>query len=76
MEHNKVRLSKQGEEFLHSPNCSATVRAVLRSIDTFSAEILAVEDVLFRLKLSECSLREDFISQNNFSVHKDHLKVI
>jgi len=76
MEKEKVRLSKQGEDFLNNQNCSAIVGAVLRSIETYSAEVLDVEDGIVRVKLSEYSLPEELIEHNDFSVHKDHLVIV
>jgi len=76
MEYDKVRLSKQGEEFLKSSNCSPLVGDILRSIETFSAEVLSVEDTFVRVKLSKYSLIEEKNSQKAFSVHKDHLMAV
>ena len=76
MERDKVRLSKQGEEFLRNRNCSVIVGAVLRSIETYSAEVLDVEDSIIRVKLSEYSLPEELIEHNDFAVHRDHLVLV
>ena len=76
MEREKVRLSKQGEDYLNNCNCSAIVGAVLRSIDTYSAEVLDIEDAIIRVKLFEYSLPEELIDHNDFAVHRDHLTLV
>jgi len=76
MEREKVRLSRQGADYLNNRNCSTIVSAVLRSIDTYSAEVLYMNDSIVRVKLSEYSLPEEFIEHNDFAVHKDHLVLV
>lgn len=76
MEREKVRLSNQGEAYLKNSHCSNIVSAVLNSIDTFSAEVLSMDDTIVHVQLSEFSLVHDICSQKNFSVHKDHLIVV
>lgn len=76
MINEKVRLSQQGADYLNNPHCSTIVGAVLRSIETYTAEILDINDVIVRVKLSEYNLPDEFYSHNDFSVHKDHLSLI
>jgi hypothetical protein len=76
MEREKVRLSRQGADYLKNPNCSTIVRAVLRSIDAYTAEILYVNDSIVRVKLSDICLPEEFTEHNDFAVHKDHLVIV
>lgn len=72
----KVILSQQGIDYLNNPHCSTIVRAVLNSIDTYTAEILELSDSIIRVKLSEYGLPEEFIEQNDFAVHRDHLSFL
>ncbi len=76
MEREKVKLSKQGYDYLNNHNCSAIVRAVLRSIETYSAEVIEVNESIIRLKLTDSSLPKEFIEENDFAVHRDHLVLI
>ena len=72
----RVKLSQQGADYLNNPNCSTIVRAVLRSIDTYSAEVLDVDEAIIRVRLSDNDLPEDLQEQNDFAIHKDHLVLI
>lgn len=72
----KVKLSRQGADYLNNPNCSTIVRAVLRSIDSFSAEVLDVDETIIRVRLSDKSHPEVLMDQYDFTIHKDHLELI
>ncbi|MBB6482476.1 hypothetical protein [Spirochaeta isovalerica] len=69
----KVRLSPQGQDYIHNPCCSTIVKSILESIDQYSAEIIDVEDSIIRVRLQEETIPEEFIRSNNFAIHKEHL---
>ena len=72
----KVILSKRGEEYLNNRNCSAIVGAVLNSIKRNSAEVIDESGEIIRVKLFESNIPREILENNDFAVHKKHLKVV
>ena len=76
MKRVRVRLSRKGVEYLHNPHCSSVVGEILRSINSFSAEVLEIDESIVRVKLPDSSPVVNSLKQNSFTVHRDHLTIL